>query len=141
MKMNGDERRQMTVLIAEDEEGLQLLATLTIRAMGLKVLAASNAEEALHHWKLHRDEIELLFTDVVMPGEFSGFDLAEKLRADRPALPTIVSSGYDGAQNQNSAVLQQGVTYLPKPYRQGDLSALIATMLANAIPKHHCHAA
>jgi len=132
--MNREERSPVTVLVAEDEEGLQLLATLTIRGMGLNVLAASNAEEALQQWKGHEDEIHLLFTDIVMPGFLSGFDLAETIRAERPALPTIFSSGYSGALDQKSPALQECVSYLPKPYRQNELTALISTMLAQGGP-------
>ena len=127
--MNTEGQRTVTILLAEDEECLQFLAAHTLRSMGLEVLTASSAEEALRLWECHADEIALLFTDIVMPGLLSGFDLAEKIRGERPALPLIFSSGYNGALDHNCPALRDGITYLPKPYRQSELSALISTML------------
>jgi len=118
-----------TVLIAEDEEALKMLATMTIKARGFRVLAASSAEEALNLWQQHADEIVLLFTDIVMNGPMTGFDVAKQIRAQTAALPVIFSSGHTGALANDIAELQQRVTYLPKPYRQSELGALISAMV------------
>lgn len=75
-----------TVLIAEDEEPVKLLATSTIKAQGFNVLAASNADEAFEFWDGHADEIVLLFTDIVMPGRRSGLDVAKHILASRPGV-------------------------------------------------------
>ena len=119
-----------TVLIAEDEEAVSLLAACTFEEHGFKVIAAPNAAEALQLWALHGPEVVLLFTDMVMPGGMSGRDLAQRLRTDRPALPVIFSSGYSRDLLTGGVQLQEGVNYLPKPYRPADLSAMIATAFA-----------
>ena len=119
-----------TVLIAEDEEAVSLLATCTFQEHGFKVLSAPNAAEALQLWERHGDDVVLLFTDMVMPGGMSGHDLAKQLRAKRPALPVIFSSGYSRDLLTGGMQLQEGVNYLPKPYRPADLSAMIATVFA-----------
>ena len=121
-----------TVLIAEDEEAVSLLATCTFEEHGFKVIAAPNAAAALQLWERHGADVVLLFTDMVMPGGMSGHDLAKRLRTDRPALPVIFSSGYSRDLLTGGLQLQEGVNYLPKPYRPADLSAMIATAFATA---------
>ena len=119
-----------TVLIAEDEEAVSLLAACTFEDHGFDVLAAPNATEALRLWESHSSDVVLLFTDMVMPGGMSGHDLAKRLRTDRPALPVIFSSGYSRDLLTGGVQLQEGVNYLPKPYRPADLSAMIAAAFA-----------
>ena len=119
-----------TVLIAEDEEAVSLLAACTFEKHGFKVIAAPTGAEALQLWEQHADDVVLLFTDMVMPGGMSGHDLAQQLRAQRPALPVIFSSGYSRELLTGGMQLQEGVNYLPKPYRPADLSAMIATAFA-----------
>ncbi len=122
------------VLIAEDEEAVSLLAAATFEAHGFNVLSAPNATEVLQLWERHADEVVLLFTDMVMPGGISGYDLARQLRARRPGLPVIFSSGYSRDLLTGGVQLQEGVNYLPKPYRPADLSAMIATAFASKPP-------
>ncbi len=119
-----------TVLIAEDEEAVSLLAACTFEEHGFKVLTAPNAAEALQLWDRHSADVVLLFTDMVMPGGMSGHDLAQRLRAQRPALPVIFSSGYSRDLLTGGVQLQEGVNYLPKPYRPADLSTMIAAAFA-----------
>jgi len=119
-----------TVLIAEDEEAVSLLAACTFEKHGFKVITAPNAAVALELWELHSHDVVLLFTDMVMPGGMSGHDLAKRLRTQRPALPVIYSSGYSRDLLTGGLQLQEGVNYLPKPYRPADLSAMIATAFA-----------
>jgi signal transduction histidine kinase len=119
-----------TVLIAEDEEAVSLLATCTFEEHGFKVLAAPNATEALRLWESHATDVVLLFTDMVMPGGMSGYDLAQRLRQQRPTLPVIYSSGYSRELLTGGMELHEGVNYLPKPYRPADLSRMIATAFA-----------
>ncbi len=116
-----------TVLIAEDEEAVSLLASCTFEEHGFKVIAAPNATEALRLWDAHATDVVLLFTDMVMPGGMSGYDLAQQLRQQRPGLPVIFSSGYSRELLTGGMELHEGVNYLPKPYRPADLSRMIAT--------------
>ena len=129
-----------TVLIAEDEEAVCLLAACIFEKHGFKVIAAPNGAEALQLWEQHADDVVLLFTDMVMPGGMSGQDLAQQLRAHRPALPVIFSSGYSRELLTGGMQLQEGVNYLPKPYRPADLSAMIATAFAAHTPAAACAA-
>ena len=60
---------------------------------------AVDGSDALRHWETLRGEIDLLFTDMVMPGELSGRDLADRLRAAKPKLKVIISTGYSQEAN------------------------------------------
>ncbi len=86
---------QGTVLLAEDEEGVRLLARLTLRKAGYTVLEARDGEDALRVAGEHAGPIDLLLTDVVMP-RLGGYALAERLRATRPSLRVLYMSGYAG---------------------------------------------
>lgn len=120
--------RNSTVLIAEDEESEKVFATSTFTEKGFNVLAASSAEDALQLWEDHRDEISLLFTDLLLPG-MSGFHLAREIRATRPELPVIFSSGDSATLLQNDTGFDDDVKYLFKPYRSSELSAVISGMM------------
>ncbi len=86
--------RNEAVLIAEDEDSLRAVSTAALQRHGYRVFSAVNGDDALRIWSTHRDEIDLLFTDMVMPGEMTGWDLASRLRADKPGLKVIICTGY-----------------------------------------------
>ena len=65
-----------------------------LNALGYRVLSAANGHDAMDVWAEHRDEIDLLLTDVVMPESISGRQLAHKLIMDKPDLKVIFTSGY-----------------------------------------------
>jgi len=104
-----------TILMVEDESALRTVTRALLVHTGYRVLEAGDAREALALWQKHRGEIDLLFTDMVMPGDLSGLDLAQRIRADRPDLKVIIISGY----NTEAAGLSQGseasMIYLAKP--------------------------
>jgi CheY-like chemotaxis protein len=91
------------VLVAEDNDDVAAVTTALIASLGLRVTRAANASEALQvlHTPELGDEIGFLLTDVVMPGELDGVELALKVRAERPALPITVITGY--AENVQAA--------------------------------------
>jgi PAS domain S-box-containing protein len=104
-----------TVLVVEDEEPLRHLVTEVLRHSGYTVHAAGNGADALSVWKKHRDHIDLLLTDIMMPEGMSGYDLADKILADRPALPVLFTSGYAMDVVGGSAPVA-GRSFLQKPY-------------------------
>ena len=72
--------------------------------------------DALDVWKKHAEEIDLLLTDIVMPGGINGRELAQQLKLERPALNIVFMSGYDPDQVGMKAELKEEVNFLPKPY-------------------------
>lgn len=126
-----------TLLIVEDEPVLREMAQLILEECGYTVAIASNGREALELWEQHRETIDLLFTDMVMPAGVSGVDLANKLLAERPQLRIVFASGYTVddistdflARNNNARFLQ-------KPYTRVALARIVReTIDGNAKPQ------
>ncbi len=117
-----------TILLVEDELEVRKLACHMLARQGYKVLDAANAAEALHLWATHSDKIDLLLTDVVMPG-MNGRQLAEKLASERPSLRVLYVSGYNEEITASHGVLQSTVDLLPKPFTPESLGTRVRTAL------------
>lgn len=126
---NGTPERRHTILIVEDDHAVRALVKEVLLHNNYAVLEAENADAALQMWPSSRDCVELLLTDMVMPGSANGLELAQQLCADRPDLKVIYTSGYSTELFNTEIVLQDGVNYLPKPY----LSSKLTYMLKNAL--------
>jgi len=118
--LSGDE----TILLVEDDEVVRLLVGEALRGYGYTVIEASKGDEALELSRSHAGSIDLLLTDVVMPG-MSGTELADRLSAERSGLALIFTSGYPA-----NTVVQIGATYLQKPYDPAELAAAVRSTLA-----------
>jgi len=105
-----------TILVVEDEPAVRNLASACLRRYGYSVLEAADGPEAITVWEQHRDQIDLLLTDMVMPGGMSGSELAKKLREGRTSLKVIFSSGYSEEMAMGGIRLEKGSGYLAKPY-------------------------
>lgn len=117
-----------TILLVEDELALRRASALCLRKLGYAVLEAANGAQALKVWEQNRNEIDLLLTDMIMPGAVTGAELAERLRVDKPALPVIVSSGYSGGPPEGGQA-HPGMTFLDKPFRLPVLAAMVRQCL------------
>ncbi len=108
-----------TVLVVEDNEEVRELAVSIIRELGYHVLTAANGPAALD--MLHKDDrIDLVFSDVVMPGGMSGYELIRKARAIRSGLKAMVTSGYTNTHHKGAEM--SDVPLLQKPYRRAELA-------------------
>ncbi|MDR3523053.1 MAG: response regulator [Acetobacteraceae bacterium] len=117
-----------SLLIVDDDADVRVTTALLLRRMGYRVTEADNAEEALMALELDRG-IELLLTDVIMPG-VSGPELARKAVQKRPELPVVFFSGYADPESIVGSIPLSRL--LRKPFRPTDLVALIETALAEA---------
>jgi two-component system, cell cycle sensor histidine kinase and response regulator CckA len=118
-----------TILVAEDEEDVRDFVGELLKSYGYTVLAAGSGAEALEVWSQHRQDVDLLLTDMVMPGGFTGRQLAERLRTDSPALRIIYTSGYSpGMAGRDLAVLKED-NFLAKPYRPATLLQMVRDCL------------
>ncbi len=104
-----------TVLLVEDEDGVRGLAVLVLQTYGYKVLAAGAGKEALRLVEKRSGGIDLLVTDVVMPG-MGGPELADILRPRFPQMKVLFSSGYTDDAVVRHGLLQEEVAFLQKPY-------------------------
>jgi PAS domain S-box-containing protein len=114
-----------SVLVVDDEPALRAVTARVLRAAGYTVRVAGNAAEALRVAADAEDEIELLLTDVVMPGA-SGPELAEQLRATIPGLCVLFTSGFSGDKITRHVPTE---AFLPKPYTVDELLARVAARL------------
>ena len=94
-------------------------------------MVAQDGPEALNLWPQHRGKIDLLFTDMVMPGGMTGRELADRLLREEPRLRVIYSTGYSADLFSSGIELVEGVNCLFKPYD--------ATMLVRAVKKTFAH--
>ncbi len=121
-----------TILVAEDDDGVRASVVTQLAELGYRVLAAHTGEAALHI--LARGErVDLLFTDVVMPGALNGRALADRARAICPHLRVVFTSGYTENAIIHHGRLDQGVTLLSKPYRLAQLAETIRAALGPSV--------
>lgn len=125
-----------TVLVVEDNDRVRRLAVRRVRRLGYAVLEASNGEEALEILSGGRD-VDLVFTDLVMPGGLSGYELCNRVRSLRPGTGLLLTSGYAEEPVQAGGPGTRQVKLLRKPYRQADL----ASALNEALREHRSGAA
>lgn len=118
-----------TILVVEDEPILLGMIKLVLENLGYRVIAASNGAEAIELWRTQKDNVELLLTDLVMPGGISGKELAELLRAEKPGLKVIYSSGYSMDMSGRELVEAAGSRFLSKPYDPARLGEVVRECL------------
>lgn len=106
-----------TVLLVEDETFVREVACEVLRSDGYRVLTAKNAHEATEIYEDEKGEIELLLTDMILPGE-TGQELAERLRKRDPKLKVLLASGYG---EQITGLGQGSEEYLAKPFCRDEL--------------------
>jgi two-component system cell cycle sensor histidine kinase/response regulator CckA len=120
-----------TVLLVEDQEAVREFLRAVLEDSGYKVVEAGNGAEALIVAAGRSDEIQLLITDVIMPG-INGRELAERLSLERPNLKTIFMSGYLADVIAHSGVLDRDVAFLQKPVTPETLAAKVRDVLTAA---------
>jgi PAS domain S-box-containing protein len=116
-----------TILLVEDEEPVRRLACEILQASGYTILEASGGLDALQVCETH-GRIELMVTDVVMPG-MSGRELADELSSLRPEMRVLYVSGYTEDAIGEYGVLEEGVNFLQKPFRPCDLARKVREVL------------
>jgi len=121
-------RGEETLLIVEDQADVRRLALSILKASGYRLLAAENAEQALQLSAGYAGPIDLLVTDVIMPG-LNGRQLADRLAKERPGLKVLYTSGYAADVIALQGSLEPGMAYLPKPFGAAQLAAKVREVL------------
>ncbi len=118
-----------TILVVEDDRDVREVALAVLEGAGYRVIEAASGDDA-HRLLLANPEmtIDLLFTDVVMPGRLDGIDLANAACALRPHLQVLYATGFANLVRENRDADLQGPV-LRKPYRPGDLRRAVAALL------------
>ena len=117
-----------TILVVDDEEALLTLTQQSLQALGYRVLTASSGRQAMERLA-EESSIDLLFSDVVMPGGMTGYDLAEHATNARPQLKVLLTSGYTGKVASRNGQMRFAANMLSKPYSQAELAQGVRTRL------------
>lgn len=120
-----------TILLVEDNDGVRALASRILRDSGYDVLEAADGGQALGLADGRGESIDLLLTDMVMPG-LSGAEVAERVRAIAPGVAVLFMSGYAGDTIMRAARLPPRAQYIEKPFAPGELARRVRDVLARA---------
>ena len=118
-----------TILVVEDERDLREIITRTLIRHGYRVFQAVDGNNAIQIWNEYRNDIDLVFTDVIMPGGINGREMAERFLKQKPELKVIYSTGYSADALGKDFRLDLDLNYLPKPYMPEDLARIVRRRL------------
>jgi two-component system cell cycle sensor histidine kinase/response regulator CckA len=125
---NGSASGTETILLVEDEDAVRSVAKRVLASAGYTVLTAAHGAEALNIAKHHDGPLELLLTDVIMPG-MNGRDLADHMLAARPDIRVLFVSGYADNAISRRGVLNAGTNFIGKPFTAADLTRMVRQVL------------
>lgn len=114
-----------TILLVEDEATIRGLASAYLQKNGYDVIEAANGAEAMMLWQKHGTRVDLVLTDLMIPGDVKGPELVRRLQAERPCLKAVAVSGYAADAFDNELFLDATVSFLAKPYRLKNLLAMV----------------
>ena len=124
--------RGEAVLVVEDEPRVRDVTVARLTSLGYRVLEAGSGTAAMEVLRSH-PEVEVLFSDLVLPGELSGLDLAKRVQEVHPNVHVILTSGYS-AELMSGWGEELDLQVLPKPYRQADLARIFREALQTPLP-------
>jgi len=118
-----------TILVVEDDRDVREIVLAVLEGAGYRVIEAASGDDAYRMLVAHPDlQIDVLFTDVVMPGRMDGIDLVNAARALRPRLRVLYATGFANLVRANREADLQGPV-LRKPYRPWELRGAIVALL------------
>ena len=118
-----------TILLVEDEPAVLMMARGILQRLGYQVIPAPSGDEALPLWREQSAKIDLLLTDMVMPGSLNGRELAEQLLQEKPGLKVLYTSGYSMELIGTSLTSSKNFVFLPKPYHPDILAQTVRKCL------------
>lgn len=121
----GDE----TVLVCEDDDKVRAYTVDVLKELGYRVMEADNGAAALQTLETASEPIDLLFTDVILPGGMTGADIAQQARAQQPGLRILFATGYARNAIIHHGRLDPGVELLTKPFTYAELATKVREML------------
>ena len=122
------------VLVVEDEVLIRLVIADYLRECGFKVYEAGNAREAVEILESDEAAIDLVFSDIRLPGEMNGFALAQWVRKNRPSVPVVLTSG-DSKKSEAAKELCENEPFFAKPYDVQLVVSHIRTLIDARRPK------
>jgi len=126
----GEHAVAATGLVAEDEPTVSRLMRRVLERDGFQVRVAASGREVLDHWNLYELSVDLVITDLVMPGGVSGRQLAAEQRRLEPTLPIVFSSGYDPDFDPSNETMVPGENFIPKLSTAEQILAVVRRQLS-----------
>ena len=126
--MNSYSHRSPVVLLVEDEPLVRMAAADDLQDAGFHVLEAANADVALAVLESCSDDVQVLFTDIDMPGSMNGLDLAENVQQRWPHISLLISSAY---HRPSPETLPDDGRFVPKPYCSDDVVQQIRDLVTS----------
>jgi CheY-like chemotaxis protein len=123
-----------TILLVEDEPAVLTLARGILQRLGYQVFPAPSGDDAAAVWQEHREKVDLLLTDMVLPGNLNGQALAEQLRREKPGLKVLYTSGYSIDVVAPGLSARRDFVFLQKPYHPEALAQTVRICLDGALP-------
>jgi signal transduction histidine kinase/ActR/RegA family two-component response regulator len=118
-----------SILLVEDEEAVRRMMKKMLTFYGYSVMEASSGKTALETWQTYKTDIDLIITDIIMPGGMTGRELAVSIMGDKPGIKVIYCSGYSSNILGAESTLGPNQFFLKKPFEFQELLALIRTAL------------
>jgi PAS domain S-box-containing protein len=118
-----------TVLVAEDEESVRRITVALVQSLGYDVVAVSSGDEAIERCRANEPGIDVVLTDVVMPGT-SGRELRQRLEDLRPGIRILFTSGYTANVIAHHGILDEGVHFIAKPFGIAELAKALRELMA-----------
>jgi two-component system NtrC family sensor kinase len=118
-----------TILVVEDDLPVRAMTTIFLQRSGYTILHAGTGDDALGIFRLQAGKIDLLLTDMILPGGMNGLELTEQLQALEPALKVIFISGYTNEKLGHAVAQRTDIPLLHKPYTLRDLSLTVRQVL------------
>jgi PAS domain S-box-containing protein len=128
---NAPEARGETVLVVEDDPEVRTLSISLVKSLGYETLGAGDGESALVAFESARS-VDLLFTDVVLPGSMNGVELASEIRRRNPTIAVLYTSGYTDRAKVDPASFGEDTDQLQKPFKKADLARKLRQALDRA---------
>jgi diguanylate cyclase (GGDEF)-like protein len=128
-------RKLNTILVIDDEEVVLLTITAMLDRLGYSVVSAPNGREGIECFRQGRDAIDLVILDIIIPDMNVG-DVIARIRAERPDVKLMLSSGYELKEKKQKALLESADGFLQKPYEMAELSEAVAAILSKDKTAH-----
>ena len=130
-KADTDTRARETILVVEDDERVRQLTIKRLKLIGYQVLEAHDGPSALEMLR-RGDKVDLVFTDLIMPGGLSGREVAIRAREMKPGIKVMLTSGYAEELVHGDDLQRERLKVLRKPYQQADLVAALRDVLGES---------
>jgi two-component system cell cycle sensor histidine kinase/response regulator CckA len=132
LSAEGQQRKTMreTILLVDDEVAIRRMVKCVLERASYEVVEADTGLHALSVWENCKDRVTLLLTDMVMPEGITGRHLAQRLRANKPELRVIYTSGFELSPEAQEDTAHRGVRFLQKPYDIHRLLQTVAEVIA-----------